>query len=260
MSLTTRSVFYTTAEITSSNQNLNFTEGAGPELTAVLAVGTFSLSDFIIKIKTALDAAGALTYTVTVDRDTRFITITTTSTFALLVLSGSQVGTGPFSLMGFNGADRTGASTYTGDSGAVTEYLPQFILQDHVAKENEQEAVHETINETGTGVIEVVKFGNKQFIEVNARYITDIPQGSGHPIETNLTGVADAQAFMRNIVKKGPFEIIPDRAVRATFDKVLLESTPDNRNGTGFKLRELYAQNMPGYFETGVLRLRVLEG
>jgi hypothetical protein len=39
----------------------------------------------------------------------------------------------------------------------------------------------------------------------------------------------------------------------------MLESTPEDAKGLKYKLKELYGQGLPGYFETGVLKFRVLE-
>ena len=58
MSVDTFSIFYFGTEITEDNQNLNFNEG-GPELTAVLEIGSHTHTELETIIKTALDTAGS---------------------------------------------------------------------------------------------------------------------------------------------------------------------------------------------------------
>src|SRR6185503_364885 len=97
------------------------------------------------------DDVGALTYTVTANRSSRTITIATTSTFSLLVSSGTHTGTAPWSLMGFTGSDRTGASTYTGNAASGSEYRPQFLLQNYISSDDWQQAADASVNKTASG-------------------------------------------------------------------------------------------------------------
>ena len=107
-------------DITSSNNGIVFRESVGVDLTASIAVAEYTdTSTFLAAIKTALDAAGASTYTVTTD----------SSTFKIIITSNGAGGGGVFQLMwtdanstsydvlGYdNGADDTGALTYTADN------------------------------------------------------------------------------------------------------------------------------------------------
>ncbi len=199
------------------------------------------------------------TFTISVDRTTRKITIASdTTTFDLLISSGSQSTTSPFSLLGFTGSlDLTGSMSYTGDSGAGSEFQPQFILQDFTDSENFQETIDATVNESASGEIEVVGFGTRKFIEFSLKFISDLAQ-DGKVIKNNPNGVLNAQQFMQDLVQKNPVEFMPDISDRATFKKLLLESTRTARDGTGYKLEELTRQNLPGYFEINNLRFRVL--
>lgn len=257
MALGTFSAFYFGTKITVNNQNLNFNEGGG-ELTAVITPGTYSLTDFVTAIKTALDAASTLPqeYTVTVDRDSRQITISSSASFDLLIGTGSQIGTSPWSLMGFTGSvDLTSATTYTGGSGAGSEYITQFPLQDYVESQDNQERIDPSVNEGASGTIEIVSFGIRKFFEMSFRYITDKAQ-DGKVIRNDSNGRSNARSFFETITERGEFEFMPDISNRSTFFKVLLESTPSSRQGTGFKLREMTAQSLPGYFEINNVRMR----
>jgi len=140
-------------DVDSTNNEINFSEGAG-ELTATVADGQHTLSGLASAIKTALDSAGALTYTVSVSTENK-ITISATGTFSIL----SKTGTSSASLLteiGFSGytedladvtidptdfTDFTGAATYTGlvietvnkkvsllvDDGATTQTVTKTI-------------------------------------------------------------------------------------------------------------------------------------
>lgn len=257
MSLVTRSVFYYGLVIDSQNQNINFNEGAS-ELTAQVSVGDYTLEGLMTAIQTSLNDSGALTYTVSVDRDTRFVTIAASGSFNLLVSSGSQVGTSPFSLIGFTGADRSGAATYTGDSGAGSEFLPQFILQDYIESQNQKQFIETNILESASGQVQVVTYGRREIFDMTMRYITDIDQRGSGVIETDLTAVAKARAFMDFATTKAKMEFMPDRLSRSTKFDVLLESTPENNKGTDYILKEQLSDRLPGYFTTGVLKFRVV--
>lgn len=257
MSLSTFSKFYYGHEVTLDNNTIDINEGSG-ELTAEIAVGTYSLTDFLAALESALNTAGVLTYTCTLNRTTRKITITATGTFSLLISTGSSVGTSAFTLAGFTGADKTAASTYTGNIGSGSEYRPQFILQDHVPPENYKKNVQATVNEAASGLIEVVRFGVVRFIQCSIKFITDLAM-DGVIIKNNPDGVDDANDFMNYITKIAPVEFMPDISDSSTFNTVQLESTPQSKDGIDYTLKERYDMGLPGIFETGILTFRVID-
>ncbi len=256
MSLRTFSSFFYGHEITRENNFINFSEG-GPELTAELSVGAYTLTDFVTELQSALNQEGALTYTVTVSRTTRKITIAATGTFSLLTNSGSQAALAPWELMGFSEvSDKTGSSSYLGDTGSGYAYNNQFILQDHVDPDHWSQAVDSSVNKSAAGNVETVSFGTENFLQFNIKYITNYTQ-SGNIIKDNGSGVADILQFLNYITKKAPIEFMEDIDSPNSFINILLESTEENQKGTGFKLREMYDKGLPGYFETGRLKFRV---
>lgn len=253
--INTFSIFYYGYDITPDNIFMNFNEG-GSELTATLAIGSYSFTGLAEKIETALNAAGALTYTVTANRVGRTYTIAATGTFSLLASTGSQVATSPWSLIGFS-TDQSGASTYTGTVSG-SSYTPQFILQDYIPTTNWRSASQSTVNKTASGRVELIKFGDEEFMQCNFKWITDIAQPSGGPITNSASGVQLFRDFAAHLITKAPVEFMPDTAVRTTFETLLLDSTPDSKDGTGFKLKELYDQGLPGYYESGAYVFRVV--
>lgn len=254
MSLTTFSIFYFDFEITNDNKFFNFSEG-GPELTAEIEIGSYTATEFGPTIATALNAVGANTYSVSFDRDTRFFTISADANFELLVFSGT-VTPNAYEVIGFTGADRTGDDTYTGDQQSGDFYEPQFIIQDHIDRGNFQKLIDPSVNQTAAGLVEVIRFGVSEFIQMNFKWNTN-KASDGHIIKNNPTGVEDLQRFMQYITTKKPVEFMADISDRDEFVKLILESTEEESKGTSYKLREMYDRNLPFYFETGKLVFRV---
>jgi hypothetical protein len=258
MSLTTFSQFYYGYDITPDNNLIPFNEGAS-EIIAELAIGSFTLTEFAEAIGDAMTIAGGQTYTVTVDRTTRQLTIASTGNFTLLAGTGSVLANSPYALMGYTLTNKTGASSYQSQSGAGFRYRPQFILQDHIPTSRWKSASSSTVNKTASGRVELIKFGDEQFMQCNIQWVTDLSQPSGSPIENNATGVADLVAFLDWCRDKKPVEYMANRDAPSTFEKLLLESTPSSKDGTSFKLKEYYDKGLPNYFESGTLVFRKVE-
>jgi|CXWL01.1.fsa_nt_gi hypothetical protein len=257
MAMETWSKFYYGYEVTSSNNKLNFNEGA-LELTATLTVGIYSPSDLAVEVKTALDAAGAKTYTVTFNRSTRKFTINCgAGTYTLLVATGSNLATTAFTLLGFTGADLAGLIAYTSNLSSGSEYKVQFKLQDYTAPTEWYEKIDPSVNESASGHVEIVSFGTVQFTEFNMMFITNKSM-DGVVIRNNQTGVSVANSFMQFIIKRGKFDFMPDENDPATYYKLTLESTPSSSKGVGYKLQEETSKSLPGFYQTGKLKFRVV--
>lgn len=253
--INTYSSFYTVDEVTSTNYYVDFDEG-GSEISFTLTLGAYTLTTLASELQNKLNENGGQTYTVTIDRSTRKYTIAASSNFTLRVTTGTHVGTSAFSLLGFS-SNQTGSNSYESQSEVGTSYEPQFYLQDYISPDDWKEAVDESVNQSATGVVEVVSFGQIQYLQMNIRYANDYLQG-GAFIKNNASGVSDLRTFMSFIIQKLPFEFVPDIDSPSSFYKVLLESTSISSQGTGFRLKELYDQSLPGYYETGVLKLRIV--
>ena len=259
MTIQTKPMIYYIDGITSANNLLNFREPNAvitTEKTATLLVGSRTMTDLMTEVERALNDAGENEYTVNFDRSTRIVTISANDTFELLVSSGANIGLDPFSLLGFTGSDRTGAATYDGDTAIGTAYIPQFIPQAFKAFEDSLESVEATINESASGVIEVVSFGDRRFMEFNLFGITNVSKTKGNPIQNNPTGVEDARSLMEFLIKKNEVEFMINFEDVNTFDSMLLESTPLSRIGTSYRLNELINRNLNDHYETGVLKFR----
>lgn len=251
------SAFYFTPDITSENNVIAFDEG-GSEILATMVQGRYTLTTYLNEILRALNEVGSQIYSGSVDRATRIYTITAPGNFALRVSSGSA-GADAFANMGFVGADRTGASSYTGTVAVGSSYRPQFRLQNFVDFDHNQKKVGASVNRSASGQVEVIHFGVDRLMECTFNFITDIDQGEVSPIRTNLTGVADAEAFFEFATTKGLIEFVPDLTDPDEFRTCVLESTPESRDGIDFKLKELFMTGLSGYFTTGLLTFREIE-
>lgn len=257
--ITTFGKFYYGHSVSNSNRYIDFKEGAGPNLVATIDTGEYSLTDFVDKVSTALNSAGALTYTVSVNRTTRVITISATGSFTLLCGTGTNIGNGAFSLMGFDAVDTSSAATQSGDYASGYEWVPQYKPQDSVDFDNNQMHIDGTVKQSTDGTVEAVKFGTKKIMEANYKFITDIHQSATSPILNDASGVSNARDFLEYAVTKADLEFMPDKDDADVFVKCILESTSEDKDGLSFKLKEQYAQGLVGYYETGLLKFRKIE-
>lgn len=102
-------------KITSSNQWIDFSEGGG-ELNAQISTGDYDADTLATAIKTAMDTAGALTYTITYDEGLNKFILAASGTFSLLWQSGTNSANSMGDTLGFDvSADDTGLSSYTAD-------------------------------------------------------------------------------------------------------------------------------------------------
>jgi hypothetical protein len=255
--LKTRSKFYYGHEVTELNKWIDFQEGANV-YSAEMRNGNYSLQEFVLEVSRSMSDVGQ-DYSVTVNRATRIVTISAASNFSLLTATGVHAGNDAFDLLGFESPDKTGSNTYTGTAASGFEYIPQFFLQDYTPTEHLQEAIGAVLNETGSGVVEVIKFGTKKFMECQIQFINDYQTSNDSWIEQDLSGVSNAISFLKDIVKKSHIEFMPDRDSPSTFQTLLLESTESSSTGTGYRFIEDVATGLTGYYRTGKLVFRLVE-
>lgn len=116
---------------TDVNDRIDFDEGGG-ELWATLDPGTYTTAELLIEIKDELDDAGALTYTVTVDPNTKKFTIAATGDFSLLWKTGThgQDGTGTHVGLTIGYAqdeDSEGESSYEADADVISIHKQDIL-------------------------------------------------------------------------------------------------------------------------------------
>lgn len=255
----TLSQFYYGHEITEDNQYIDFKESGGSEISAAIPIGSYSLTDFLSALENVLNSEGTLDYTVSVVRSTRIVTIAVaTGTVQILAATGTHASTGGvYSLLGFS-LDSSNSASVSGTLSSGSVWRPQFKAQSWRDFDQNQSAIDGVKRESTSGQVEAVSFGNKKIMDANFMFITNIYQSAASPIENDSDGYESALAFLEYAIGKSDMEWMPDRDVPNTFTKVLLESSPSNKDGLGFELNELYGKGLPGYYETGVLKFRGL--
>lgn len=236
---------------------IDFNEGSG-ELTAELNVGKYTHTSILAEIKRAFEAVSANVYTVTINRSSRIIDIAVnTGTFKLLGNSGSNVTTSPFVLLGFAESDTSYAANHSGPSGSGYEWIPQFYPQDYVDGNYNQTKIDGVVRRSQSGQVEAVYYGTNKIYEMNFKYITNT--GVSGVIDYQTDAVSNALDFMEYVTGKGEIEFMPDKSDTSDYLTFILESTPEDKDGLGFKLKELYSQGLVGWYETGVLKFRLIE-
>jgi hypothetical protein len=257
----TKSSFYYGHTVTSDNRSIPFTEDFVNELVAELKIGNYSLDSYVKEIKRAMnEVSGGNNYEVALDRSTRIITISGDNDFELLCQSSGLVLVSAFRMMGFDDlSDKTGSNSYGGQFGSGNVYLPQFYLQDFQDFRFNQRTSSANVNQTASGLVEVVSYGNVKSMMCNIKYINNYEQPKNSVFNNNQNGINDALDFMEYLITKGRVEFIPDLQNSNDYAECILESSAASDNGTAFDLRELYSQGLNGYYETGVLKFRKIE-
>lgn len=255
MALLTKCKFYFGIEITQDNNALDFDEGSG-EVSITIPVGIYSPKQISDKIASLLTASGTQTYSCSFNRTTRKLTISSISNFDILISTGTHTATTLYTVLGYTGGvDLTGANSYTAPDTTGYEYVPQFYLLDYIPLEHNVKSVQASINETGSGSVEVIRFGTKRFMECSIELITNNKFLGDAIWTTNPQGVEDTLQFMNYATQKSRVEFMPDQTDPATYSTLLLESTEADAQGIGFKLYEQLEYGA-GYFRTGKLVFR----
>lgn len=116
--------------VDSTNNGIVFRETTAVDLTATIVVGEYSRSAFLTAIKTALEATGASTYTVTFTTDFKInIASNGAGGGGILELVMDDVGSTAYEILGFDQFEYTGALSYEADSISI-HYPNEFILWD----------------------------------------------------------------------------------------------------------------------------------
>ena len=257
MALSVHSVFYYGHVVDETNNLIDFKEGTDPATFAQVPVGSYTLSKFVEVVVAALNASSSLDWTGSVNRVTRIVTITSSGTASLLFSSGVNNANSPASLLGFNTADYNNLTSFVGASASGSEYKPQFFLQDYKGKDKIKKLVNAVVTKSASGDnVSVQSFGVDRMIKMNIKFITNQPTEG--ILRNNTQAVEQAIDFMDYIVEKYPIEFMSDEDDRETFDKIYLESTAQDQNGTSYELMEYVDRLLPEYFETGLLTFKVI--
>lgn len=248
----TKSSFWYGIEVTELTNHLIFQDN-GPLIDKKIVSGGYSHADFALTLETYFNSNSEIDYTVTLDRNTRFLTIATSENFNL---NFADSGTTIAGVMGFDAVNLTGQSSYTSQYPVGKIYSPQLELQSYVDFEDFEDNNKASVNVSASGVTEVVTFSSSRFMECNIKYVNNYEQRTDSPLDNDPQGIENLRDFMSYIIKKENIEFFADRDNLNSFKKVFLEKTPRSSKGTGYKLKELYSKGLNGYYETGVLTFK----
>jgi len=256
MALTTFSSFWYGHLVDDTSYTIDFTDASGAK-TAELILGGYTPTQFSVELARAMTDVGGQEYSCVLDRATRKLTISAVDPFELNVSTGPTGGISAFGLAGFT-AEKTGSNSYLADVQTGFEWLPQFKLQDYVPTSINKSPVDETLNQTITGRVESIRFGTLSFMECNAVLINNRGVEIPNYLEADGSGVENAVSFLEYATQKSGVEFMPNRNVPGIFESFILESTTESQNGTSFKLAERLSQNLPDFYDTGLMVFRKL--
>ena len=126
-----------TFSVAVGTSKIDFKEsGGGAQLTATLSSNTYTPATLATEIKTAMEIAGAATYTVTYSSTTGLWTIASDGAYlSLLNNTGTNQATNALkNHCGFANSDRTGALTYTGPT--ISIHSNEGVIFDLVTTED----------------------------------------------------------------------------------------------------------------------------
>jgi hypothetical protein len=256
MALKNSSLFNYGIQITPSNQFISFgTSGAEAppnSRTAVLNIGYYSLTSFLIEVVRAFTAADPINdYSATADRSyagglQNRVTISTSFTYLSIYFSTGNP-SNPASLLGFNTFDYTGATSYTGSASSGIAFVPNqtlsntFITGFNYLPPSTMQKNFGVVNVSASGVKESIVFTLQQFWQVQFQYI----------MESTL----DSQwlPFVQWLIQQREIEWTPDVTDPNTFYPGTLD---DPNTGLQFMYTEMLP-NFPGNYSTPLMKFRV---
>lgn len=244
--------FYYNFLVDHTNPGLDFTDLSGSH-SILIPKGSYTMSSLAVEIARQMTKNSTTNnYLVAANRKTRIYTISSDLNFSINFNSGFSNPMGIFNLIGFNDADYTGSNSYSGSFAAGDAYYPQFFLKNYVDAEDSQNPLSAVVNRSSNGAnYEIVKFGSQNFYKFEIIFTTNLSVGQDSLIKQNLNGVEDLRNFMKYISRKYPVEFIKNIDDPETYDKVILESTPQSQDGVGFEITPDYAQDLPEHFVLG---------
>lgn len=255
----THSKFIYGYEVTSNSRYFDF-EVSGTPYSVIFDIGAYSAEELRVEFETKLnDLASGVVFSVSLDRSTRLFTVTGDSAFDYLPATGPNSANNCAGVFGFDTLDDLATTSVVSTQASGAVYTTQFKLQDYVDEADNRMSRFATVHKSSSGATNLIRFGEDRIFEMNFRYITDRPQPSNGPIRSNTSGVQDFRDLMSWGSKKYEFEFLPDESDGTTFYRVVLESTPEASDGTGYKLKEQYQRGLVGYYDSGIIRLRVIE-
>lgn len=253
MALTSKSVFLYGFSITPSNASLDFasvnTQIAATAWRATLNTGFYSLTGLLAEVVRAMTAVDPLhTYTATANRSVsgglqNRVTIATSGTYLKLYFgTGLRTASSVAPLIGFNAADYSAATTYTGAQSAGTVLVPTMIGYNFLRPTYTQK-IFGAVNVSATGAKEAVVYARQKFWQAEFKY------------EPAAFVESDWIPFLEWAIQQKPFEMTPEVSAPTVFYEGTLESSSGDSKGLGFAMKEMLPA-LPNLYGTGLLKFR----
>ena len=250
MALTAQSLFLYGFQVKANNSSLDFRAvSLETPRQATLRLGFYSLTSLMEEIVRAMQAVDpARTYTVTANRTIggglqNRVTISTSGGFLQLLF-----GTGPRNastvapLIGFNSADYSLATTYTGSFSAGIVLVPNLVGYNYLSPSFFQKNFG-SVNVSASGEKEAIVFQLQTFWQVQFKYIP------------GTTWVSQWVALMQWLIQQSLFEFTPEVSSPTVFFEGTLESSPQDGKGLAFTAMEMLPK-YPNLYDTGLLKFR----
>lgn len=247
MALNSKSLFLYGFEITDENSTVDFKLTGNNLRQATLRLGFYSLSsllDEMIFQMGLLETAALFSYSV--DRSIfggtqNRVTISCTQSFELLFSSGPRAASSVCSTIGFLAIDKTGATSYVGQSSAGTSLISEQIGYNYISPDYNQEVMG-SASISASGLKESIVFQTQEFAEVEFKHIP----------KANILQWKD---FFRWAILQKRFEFTPEvNSPNDTFE-CTLDGAGRGQMGLGFKFSEMLP-TLPNFYSTGKLILR----
>lgn len=246
MALRSPSLFLYGFQITALNKYISFRAVSleTPRL-ATLRVGFYSLASLASEVVRALAAADPQRiYSMTSDRSlsggtqNRTTIATNGAFFQLLFSSGNPAN--PATLLGFNVADYTGATTYTGSASAGTSLIPNQIGYNFLSPDSMQKNFG-VLNVAASGLKEPITFSLQSFWQVQFRYIPESVRTS------------QWLPLVQWLIQQREIEFIPEVTTPTVFYTGTLE---EPNSGLEMTVAEMLP-SFPFEYQTPVMKFRV---
>jgi hypothetical protein len=252
-----RALFLYGLDVTDNNKYVNFkTSNLGNEITAVLNIGNYTCTQFMAELKRAVELAdGTNTYIFSLDRtinsgsSNRMHVTTSGSYLDILFGTGTNSANSPAVLMGFSNNDYTGSTTYTGFTNAGNILYPDFPTYDYLGPDDivTNDGVK---NISASGIKETIVFAQMYFFQGQWKYVTDFGLS---------TQKSEWQTFLKYATKQLKFEFEPSvQEDPDVYYQCTLESTPGDSNGMGYRLSQMRGEGLYRFYDTGVMKFRVI--
>lgn len=250
LSVYSSSLFLYNFRVTQNNSSIDFRAvAAETPRQATLMQGYYSLTSLLAEVERALEEADpARNYTASANRTVaggtqNRVTISTNGAFfELLFSSGPRAASSSATLLGFTTTDKTGATSYTGQTSAGTVLVPNFPGYNYLSPDFNQK-VFGSVNVSASGDKEAIVYQIQKFWQVQFKYIPA------------LTWENEWAILLQWMIQQRRIEFTPDISAADSFFEGTLERTTADGKGLAYFGREMLPE-FPDLYDTGLMTFR----